>query len=465
MSIAALRRNAWVIGAAALSLVLTVQPFRDTDVWWHLAVGQHILAQGIPATEPFSFLVAAHPWVGAQWLYEVGLTGAVNLGGPGLASLIMGIVASSALLIAVLSIPPHRRPAGPWLAAALLLSALVAAQLVGVRGQVISLLGAAVVLNVLMRWRAGSTRALLVLPPVFALWANLHAGFIIGLAILALAMLAVRGVDTRSRVLLAAAVAASALATLLNPSGPGLWGYVASTFGNSTLTGVVVEWQSPDFRSTWGIALALWICVFIAAVARGRHRVSRRDLIVAVPMLLLALWALRNITIAPLIGLPVVARAFAVDTDAPERFSKTFLTAVTAVIVLIGVMVGVSAAGESDFAVGAYPVQSMEYIAHHDLLGSRIFTDDAAAGYVILAYSPEQRVFMDDRYDMYPTKVINSFFTVSEGLPGWNRALDRYGVDVVVWERHSPLTSLLDNSPAWKRVHTDATNAVWVRTG
>jgi hypothetical protein len=177
-----------------------------------------------------------------------------------------------------------------------------------------------------------------------------------------------------------------------------------------------------------------------AAVARGRHRVSRRDLIVTVPMLLLALWALRNIAVAPLIGLPVVARAFAVDHDAPERFSKTFLAAATAAIVLVGVLVGVSAAGESNFAVESYPVQSMRYVAHHDLLGSRIFTDDADAGFVILAYSPEQRVFLDDRYDMYPTKLINDYFTVSAGLPGWSRALDRYDTDVVVWARHTALS-------------------------
>jgi hypothetical protein len=53
----------------------------------------------------------------------------------------------------------------------------------------------------------------------------------------------------------------------------------------------------------------------------------------------------------------------------------------------------------------------MRYLANHDLLGSRIFTDDADAGYVILACALEQRVFMDDRYDMYPMKVIDDYFT------------------------------------------------------
>ena len=254
------------------------------------------------------------------------------------------------------------------------------------------------------------------------------------------------------------------LVSFINPYGVSLVLFPIELLSRSAILSHVIEWQSPDFRSRWGIALALWICVFIAAVARGRHRASRRDLIVTVPMLLLALWALRNIAVAPLVALPVVARTFAVDEDAPERFSKTFLAAATAAIVMIGLMVGVSAAGEPDFAVESYPVQSMRYVANHDLLGSRIFTDDADAGYVILAYAPQQRVFMDDRYDMYPVKVIDDYFTVSAGLHGWSRALDRSGVDVVVWTRQSALSSLLDKSPDWERAHTDKTHAVWVRT-
>jgi hypothetical protein len=184
-----------------------------------------------------------------------------------------------------------------------------------------------------------------------------------------------------------------------------------------------------------------------------------------VPMLLLALWALRNITVAPLVGLPIVARAFAVDEDAPERFSGTFVAALVAVLALVGVALGVAGSAEPDFALDSYPVRSLEYVADHGLLGSRMLTDDADAGYVILRYAPEQKVFLDDRFDMYPPRLIADFFKVSEGLPGWSRVLDDRRVDVVVWARTGALASELDQSPAWHRVHRDETHAVWVRTG
>ena len=65
--------------------------------------------------------------------------------------------------------------------------------------------------------------------------------------------------------------------------------------------------------------------MFLVALSRGRHRVTRRDLVVTVPMLLLALWAVRNVAVAPLIGLPVVARAFARDEEKPSDLSGTLV--------------------------------------------------------------------------------------------------------------------------------------------
>ena len=62
----------------------------------------------------------------------------------------------------------------------------------------------------------------------------------------------------------------------------------------------VIEWRSPDFRKIYGFSLGLWLVVYIDALARGRNRVSRRDLIVTLPMLFLAFWALRNLALAPL---------------------------------------------------------------------------------------------------------------------------------------------------------------------
>jgi hypothetical protein len=203
--------------------------------------------------------------------------------------------------------------------------------------------------------------------------------------------------------------------------------------------------------------------VFLVALSRGRHRVTRRDLVVAVPMLLLALWAVRNVAVAPLIGLPVVARAFARDEEKPSDLSGTLVAAAVTVLVLAALAMGYQATTEKTFDFSTYPVSSMRYLERHDLMGKRLLTTDAAAGYVILADYPEQKVFIDDRYDMYPRSVISDYFTLTGAKPGWERVLDRYDVEVIVWGKDSSLAALLDQSSDWERVHHDASDAVWVR--
>ena len=182
-------RIAWIGAAAIVVLVLTVQPFSDTDVWWHLALGRLITTSGIPAHEPFSFLPAAHAWVGQQWLYEVTLAGLVGAGGAALASLVMGLAAVAAVVLAALAIPRSARVTGPWLALAMVITGLVLNSVVGVSSSVISVLGVAVVLFVISRWREGRTAAVWGLPPLFLLWANMDAGFAAGLVIVLAALL------------------------------------------------------------------------------------------------------------------------------------------------------------------------------------------------------------------------------------------------------------------------------------
>ena len=180
-------------------------------------------------------------------------------------------------------------------------------------------------------------------------------------------------------------------------------------------------------------------------------------------MLFLAFWALRNVAIAPLVGLPVVARAFARDHERPDGARRTIVVGALALIVFLGLVIGVRASQQRDFAFATYPVKAMKYVDANGLLGTRLLTSDSDAGYVILEYSPKQRVFIDDRYDMYPTKLIYDYFTIADGKPGWSKLLDRYKVESIVWEPGSTLAAELDASPNWERVHRDKTRAVWVR--
>ncbi len=105
----------------------------------------------------------------------------------------------------------------------------------------------------------------------------------------------------------------------------------------------------------------------------------------------------------------------------------------------------------------------MRWLDREGLLGRRMLTTDVAGGYVIAAEFPRQRVFVDDRYDMYPMQVLDDYLVVLDGRAQWVAVLDRRHVEVVVWRRSGPLASLLDGDAGWEHAHDAGPWGVWLR--
>src|SRR6185503_12805986 len=110
-----------------------------------------------------------------------------------------------------------------------------------------------------------------------------------------------------------------------------------------------------------------------------------------------------------------------------------------AFVVVLAVIAGavfLRAFTEPDFVTVSYPVKAMNAVERHDLIGRRLLMDDGDAAYAVLGWYPQQKVFIDDRYDMYPEKVIYDFFDLSSGQRNWAKILHRYDVEVVIWPRN-----------------------------
>jgi hypothetical protein len=448
----------WATGLAKLS---------DNSFFWHLRTGEYILDHGIPHHDVFSYTAPGTKWVAQSWLAEV--TYALlyrNIGGIGIRLFVGAVGAGIGILTYRLALRLVRDR--------MLACGLTAAALAGIytvwseRPLLIGVLFLLVLLWVVEVPNSIVGRHPVVVVPVLMwLWANTHGTYQLGFAYLGLHLLGrwldgARPWTGRERQLLVSAAIAFAV-VFVNPYGVDLVTFPIDLLSRGEVLSHIVEWKSPDFRQAWGIAFALWIGVYVFALARGRNRVTRRDLVVTLPMLFLGLWAVRNVAIAPLICLPVVARAFARDEERGSDTSRRLVVAAVMLIVVAGLLMGFEATQEATFETSTFPVKALEYVQHHEGLGTRLLTNDAAAGYVILRYAPDQKVFIDDRYDMYPTSVINDYFTLSSGRPGWNHILDKYRVETIVWKRDTPLASLLDESPGWQRVYRNAVDGVWVR--
>jgi len=495
---ARVRLWSWLLGAAALTLPFTVQPFRYGDEWWHIALGRLILEQGIPTTEPFSFIATQHQWVEQQWLYEVVLAKAYALGGAPLVSLLMGLVATAALLLAALAIPRSAAVGGSWRAAAIIVGGVVASPVLGVRGEVVSGLGVAVILVVLSHWRAGSRRALWALPPIFLLWANLHAGFIAGLAILVTVLLLsarpgsipapaaaiVAGIAAftvigagivigllvvvvgcslvgnrepaaGSRRDLGIAIGVSLLVTLANPAGPKIFGYISATLGNPLLSGAVSEWASPNFHDPFNRILAGTGAVLAALwIVPPRRRLT--DAVLAGVAFLAALQAVRNVAIFALVAIPQLAELGAASWQVHGGVLRGRLRAPTfgpALSVAAGLAVAatvvtslpprLTADTAATFEATHEPARAATYVGAH-FPGQRLLSDDSDGGYLAYRFPHERVVFIYDEIGVFGVDPLTDLLEITRlETDDWVQRIESHGLHHAILPSESALTSAL----------------------
>ena len=239
-----------------LLLVTAALTYADPDLWGHVRFGQDILATGtLPRVDPYSF-TQDRPWVNHEWLSEVvmafcyGLGGAVGL--VGLKVLVVGLALVLVFRHLSSSVSPLFSAAGlaivVWGAFPLTTT---------VRPQLWTFLGLAVLMSTLVRNRRPWW-----LPFIFAVWSNLHGGWIVGLGVLWLWTVGELYENRRLSSITLAVFATGA--TLLNPHGWGLWQFIAETvrLGRQGIT----EWQPlwvapPSEWAVWLITVAVTVWV------------------------------------------------------------------------------------------------------------------------------------------------------------------------------------------------------------
>ena len=251
-------------------LYLGKRLLQDGDTLWHIAAGQWMLQNGfVPAYDPFSHTVRGAAWTAQEWLSEVILASAHDLGGwTGVMALTaFAFAATIALLTRTLlrSLEPVYALLFAIFAIAMTASHLLA------RPHILAM-------PLMMIWTIGLVRACesgrapsLWLLPVMTVWANMHAGFTLGLLIafaIALEPLLLAWKERRLAgavrswgIFLALAVASA----LVTPHGPQGILYTWQVFTESTYAlDVIGEWRSPNFHLLQ--PLELWILGGLAVV-------------------------------------------------------------------------------------------------------------------------------------------------------------------------------------------------------
>jgi hypothetical protein len=303
-------------------------------------------------------------------------------------------------------------------------------------------------------------------------WVNTHGSWPIGLA-----WLVARGVGEaidwrqlpRAVLRYCGAFAGALAVSMLNPL---TWHVVMFPFTAWDKRGAlqgVVEWRSPNFQS--GNSFAALVFIAIALVVLLRARLPWADTVPVIGFLALGLFAERNLAPFGIAVAPALAHALA--TWPSGRWSGGAARIGQAVVWRAGALLGAGAlivvlvarsTSQPALNLTSYPVHAVDYLAAHGRLGPghRIAEADVVGCYLIWRAGPATKVFIDDRYDMYPSAVVAAASSLSAAQGGERAVLDRYHVDTVVYASAAALPGVLE-AEGWLRVYDDRHWSVLVR--
>jgi hypothetical protein len=424
----------------------------DADTFWQVRTGLlTITHKAIPTADPFSWTVHGQPWTLNSWAFNVLIAGAYRLAGlPGVACTCAGLVMVTAGLVLFLA---RQLGASPFLAGTLLLlaSPLLIAWLPA-RPQLADY-AAILVLAILMRRIAagrGRIRAVMAVGIVSVAWVNLHAGALLGVAMIcacAVLLLAKRDLRASSWCLVAAAVALAG--SFLNPYGFAILKQAAHV--QTASAGLVVEWRHLDPSSPTQCAmLAIGLGALILA-ARKRDLIFVGLLSVAAAA---GVIAIRMLPILVLLALPVLA-ASAERTRLASilRRRRIVLYLGLAVAVVLSVL-NVTHIGRPEPAL--YSMKVVGDIPSH----CRLFNSYDIGGFVILE-RPDVQVSLDSRNDLYGRQRVLADEQTLAGRGDVARELA--GAGCVLVPPATGLASRLRSTPGWKLTASDSATALFVR--
>jgi len=450
------------------------KPLCDPGTGWHVKLGQLMVEEGrLPDTDPLSYTLPGRPWIDYQWLSHVLMGLLHHAGGLPLVTAGWSILFG---LIPVLMARRLMRDGVPVLVAWFLgfLGYLILTMHAQVRPHVVTYLFLLVQMAVLVRGGRGRW----VLPVLFVLWANFHAGFVAGLVVLAgyaagecLSELwqtrRIPRASLKSWLLLGASCG---LATAINPWGFGLHHHILDLMGMQS----VALWH--EYQPVWhldGANVGLFYLLaagWIGMVATRFRSLRGGEVIAGAVLLFFAAGSARHVNLFVIVALPVVGaglrdlvqRLHPAGMEASGRLLAGQLRRWTTwgyVALFSAGFAALSLRAPGFFRqdlrgmqVGAGALGVIEGLP----VSERIFHPESLGGVLAYTFGPERKIFIDDRLDYYGDDFfMGTYFPLMSGGGKWREILSAHGVGTALVPEKSGLARVMAGSPDWEVLWSD----------
>jgi hypothetical protein len=463
-----------LVGWGILALLMPAH----SDTFWHLRAGADIWRTlHVPQIDSYSHTVAGHPWPDHEGLSQAGMYLCYRLGG------MPGLELGAALLVSVAVLLAYRLMVGPLpTRLALMAVPLTVSSLLWVlRPQIVSLS-----LLLALVWLLARERHRWI-PLLFLLWANAHAGVVLGGLVLAVAagcaalrFLATRQARDRRRLLtLAVVLPLAALASAATPLGFGIYRFVLESTARLRAEHIL-EWGPPWPTGPFEVTFWLLALGFLGLLIWRRRQLAAAgwaDQIVvasAAAVLALAFRSLRNIGPFLTVATPAASRLLGPDFRfrfRPRgRSSSPPVSSPDHPSVNLALLAGVAAAGLALVAfcwkgdaqrLQWHPIPSEAQRAVRGCPG-RLYNHYYEGGYLIW-FVPEQPVFIDNRQDPYPVSLLAEDMGIERGQP-YRPIFERYGIRCAFLSASSKIVPRL-RADGWELRFLDPTWAVLAAPG
>jgi len=459
----------------------------DPDMGWHLRNGQDLLNNFslIFAGDQYSWSMAGYPWVPHEWLTDITMAVINNQFG------LIGLVVLFSVLMTFLfyfaaGIFKTNKITQAIIA---ILTLSVSYNIIGVRPQMITILGVVIILYLLFKTRNDNPKLIKWLPIIMLLWANLHGGFGIAFVIIATFVFAEfirkilmgkakykKGVGKilsfAQMKMIGLYTGLGFLATLINPSGWKVYLEIYQTFSDRNILNSISEWLGVTLYHQASYNLVILTLIILLLLFINKWKVDITKLILVIIMFYFSLSAWRHVPIFAIVATPLIAEQFSYAIkDGVLAISKQFWMPL--VVLIMAVFVGFNyytsskdgLVNEEAYAAKArLPYGAIEYIRENNL-GDKLLNEYNWGGYLVWKY-PEEKVFIDGRMAIWKWNGIEIFeesrkllrvkeqMLVTEGLEEW-------GIDHILTFSNGAINSALWGVENWELKYQDNIATVW----